>query len=156
MRVPPSQPGRRDEKGLRTVAQQRALGDVPWAAAGVLEPRDVLLVQLAPPGQPRTTQDEPRPELRDVSLVPCVVMNQGTERAVVHFVMNAVAGARQTPGWRYHQSCQPQSFSLWSSVFWDFGSFYLTALRRRSGQLLRQRQSGSFQTLRRPCGQLLR
>ena len=30
------------------------------------------------------------------------------------------------------------------------------ALRRLSGQLLRQRQSGPLQTLRRPCGQLLR
>ena len=38
------------------------------------------------------------------------------------------------------------------SVFWDFGSLYLKALRRHSGQLLRQRQQETFQTLRRPYG----
>ena len=36
--------------------------------------------------------------LRDESLFPCIVMDQGTERVVVDYVMNAVAGARGTPG----------------------------------------------------------
>ena len=42
-----------------------------------------------------------------------------------------------------------------SSVFWDFGSLYLVASRRPSGQLLRQRQT-QRKTLRRPGRRLLR
>ena len=75
----------------------------------------------------RRTEDEQF--LRDGFPIPCVVMDQGTERAVGHFVMDAVADARRTQGRHekleaYHQSRQPHSFSL--SVFWDFGSLYLT------------------------------
>ena len=51
---------------------------------------------MAPPGQPLTPQNEGRPELRGASPVLRVVMDQGTERAVVNFVMDAVAGARRT------------------------------------------------------------
>ena len=41
-------------------------------------------------------------------------MNQGTERAVVYLVMDAVAGARWTRMKleAFHQSRQPQPFSL--------------------------------------------
>ena len=45
---------------------------------------------------------------------------------------------------------QPQSFSLWPAVSWDFGSLYHEALRRHSGQLLRQRHTGSVRMLWRP------
>ena len=41
------------------------------------------------------------------------------------------------------------------SFFWDFGSLNFEALRRPSGQLLRQRQT-QRKTLRRPCRRLLR
>ena len=75
--------------------------------------------------------------------------------------MDAVAGARWTPGRHKTGGVPPKPpatilLALWPSVFWDFGSLYLEALRRLSGQLLRQRHSVSFQTLWRPCGQLLR
>ena len=36
--------------------------------------------------------------LRDVSTVPCFVMHQGAGRTVVYVAMDAVAGARRTPG----------------------------------------------------------
>ena len=56
----------------------------------------------------------------------------------------------------YHQTHQPQSFSLLPSVFWDFGSLYLKALRRHSRQLLRPRHSALVKTLRRLWCRLLR
>ena len=76
---------------------------------------------------------------------------------MVHFPMDAVAGARRAPG--RHKTggvppkpaSQPQSFSLFPLMFWDFGSLYLEALRRHSGQLLRQRHSTPVKTLRRQC-----
>ena len=82
--------------------------------------------------------------LRDGSTVPRFVVYQGSER---HCVL-----CDGCSGWRppdsgggtkldaYHQSCQPHSSSLFPLMFWDFGSFHLVALRRPSGQLLRQRQ----------------
>ena len=96
------------------------------------------------------------PALRDASPVPCVVTNQGTERAVVHFVMNAVAGARRFPRRRTTKAASHiLSLSVALAVL-GLRFVLPEALRRHSGQLLRQRQSESFQTLRRPCGQLLR
>ena len=47
---------------------------------------------------PRTTQGQPRPELRDASAVMCVVTDQGTERTVDNVVVDSVAGARRTLG----------------------------------------------------------
>ena len=65
---------------------------------------------------------------------PCVVMDQGTERAVVYFVMDAVAGARRTPGRHETGGVPPKSpattlLALWPSAFWDFGSLH----QRRRG-----------------------
>ena len=56
-------------------------------------------------------------------------MDQGTKRAVVYFVMDAVAGARRTPGRLKTGRVTPKPpatthLSLLPSVFWDFGSFY--------------------------------
>ena len=53
---------------------------------------------------------------------------------VVDFVMNAVAGARRTPGRLKTGGVPPKTpatifLSLWPSVFWDFGSLFRT-LRR--------------------------
>ena len=58
--------------------------------------RAIRLERLGEPGQPLTTQNERRLELRGASPVLRVVMDQGRERAVVNFVMDAVAGARRT------------------------------------------------------------
>ena len=41
-------------------------------------------------------------------------------------------------------------------MFWDFGSLYQDASRRKNRQLLRQRQTVSKKTLRRPISRLLR
>ena len=54
-------------------------------------------------------------------------MIQGTERTVVHFVMNAVAGARWTPGRHETGGVPPKPpatilLSVLPYVFWDFGS----------------------------------
>ena len=51
------------------------------------------------------------------------------ERTVVNFVMDAVAGARRTPGRHKTGGVPPKPpatilLSLWSSMFWDFGSLY--------------------------------
>ena len=60
-------------------------------------------------------------------------MDQGTERVVDDFVMDAVAGARRTP-WRHKNGGEtpkpPATIRLSvAPVFWDFGSFY----QRRCG-----------------------
>ena len=78
--------------------------------------------------------------LRDGSTFQCFVMHQGLERTVVYVAMDAVAGARRTSGRHKTGGVPPKppatiSLSLLPSVFWDFGSFYLKALR-----LLRQRK----------------
>ena len=87
--------------------------------------------QMALPSQSRTTQGESRPVLRDAFLIPYIVMDQGTERAVVYLVMDAVAGARRTPGRQKTGGVPPKppatfplSLTLWPSMFWDFGSLY--------------------------------
>ena len=76
-------------------------------------------------------------------------MDQGTERVVVYLVMDAVAGARGTPGRLKTGGVPPKPpatilLSLFpfhgSSMFWDFGSLYRKTLRRHTSQLLRQRQ----------------
>ena len=61
-------------------------------------------------------------------------MDQVTERAVVYFVMDAVAGARRTPGRHKTGGVPPKPpatllLSLWPSAFWDFGSLH----QRRRG-----------------------
>ena len=86
-------------------------------------------------------------------MFPCVVTDQGTERTVVNFVMDAVAGARRTPGRHKTGGVPPKPpattlLSLLPPGLLGFGSLFRT-MRRHSGQLLRQRQSGSLQTLRR-------
>ena len=88
--------------------------------------------QMAPPGQPRTTQGELRPILRDAFLIP-------------HIVMDAVADARRTPGRRKTGGVPPKPpatilLSLWPSTFWDFGSLY----QRRCGVI-------SHAQSRKPC-----
>ena len=60
---------------------------------------------------------------------PYVVMDQGTERAVVYFVMDVVAGARRTLGRHKTGGVPPKPpatllLSLWPLVFWDFGSLH--------------------------------
>ena len=75
--------------------------------------------QMAPP---RTSQD-----VRDASPVPCFVSNQGTERAMDNFVVDAVADTRRTPERHDTGGVPPKPpatilLSLWPSVFWDFGS----------------------------------
>ena len=70
----------------------------------------------AVPGQRRTTQGQPRPELRDASPVPCVVTDQGTEKWLLTFrwmLWLAPAGLRGGLKLEaYHQSRQPQSLFL--------------------------------------------
>ena len=73
---------------------------------------------------------------------------------VVDFVMNAVAGARRTPGRLKTGGVPPKTpatifLSLLPSLFWDFGSLFRT-LRRlfltpcRGSRLLRLRRCGDF------------
>ena len=63
-----------------------------------------------------------------ITQVLCVVMDQGTERWVVDFPMDAVAGARRTLGRPKTGGVpsKPPATVLLSvpSVFWEFGSFY--------------------------------
>ena len=64
--------------------------------------------------------------LRDDSVFPCIVVDWGAERVVVDSVMNAVAGARQTPV-RPKTGGVPKPpatilLSLFPSVLWDFDS----------------------------------
>ena len=97
---------------------------------------------------------KPRPELRDASAIPCVMMNQGTERAVVNFVMDAVTGAHHTPGRHKTGGVPPKPpatvlLSLLPSVFWDFGSLY----QRRCGVILAS-CCGSGKLSERRCGVL--
>ena len=77
-------------------------------------------------------------------------MDQGTERAVVYFVTDAVAGARRTPGRHETGGVPPKSpattlLSLWPSAFWDFGSLH----QRRRGVI-------SFELSRQPYLRLCR
>ena len=53
--------------------------------------------QVRPPFK-ESSQDERRKAHRDGSPIPCVVIDQCAERAVVYFVTDAVAGARRTLG----------------------------------------------------------
>ena len=73
---------------------------------------------------------------------------------IVDFPMDAVAGARRTPGRLKTGGVPPKPpatifLSLWPSVFWDFGSLFRT-LRRRfltrccGSRLLRPRRCGDF------------
>ena len=91
--------------------------------------------------------------------VPCVVMDRGPERAVAHFVMNAVAGARRTPGRQETGGAPPKSpatilLSLLPSLFWDFGSLFqwrfmlLGRLSFSYRSLPRREFSASFTLLR--------
>ena len=52
--------------------------------------------------------------------------------------------------WRRTTKATSHNLFLSPLMFWDFGSLYFKALRRHSGQLLRQRHSTSVETLRRP------
>ena len=78
------------------------------------------------------------------------MIDQGTERAVVYLVMDAVAGARRTPGRHETGVVPPKSpattlLSLWPSAFWDFGSLH----QRRRGVI-------SYALSRQPCLRLCR
>ena len=73
---------------------------------------------------------------------------------VVDFVMNAVAGARRTPGRLKTGGVPPKPpatifLSLLPSLFWDFGSLFKTLRRHflsscRGSRLLRPRRCGDF------------
>ena len=67
---------------------------------------------------------------------------------VVDSLMDAVAGARRTPG-RHETASHHPSLSAAPGLLF-FGSLFRT-LRRHSGQLLRQRQSGSFTDVAASC-----
>ena len=78
---------------------------------------------------------------RDVSTVPCFVMHQGSERHCVR--------CDGCSGWRppdfgaaqnWTRTTKAASHTPPPLMFWVFGSLNLEALRRPSGQLLRQRQ----------------
>ena len=82
-----------------------------------------------------------------------------TERAVVDFLMDAVAGARRTPGRHKTGGVPPKppatiplSVALSVLGLW----FVPETLRRHFGRLSWQRHSVSLETLRRPRGLLLR
>ena len=77
---------------------------------------------------------------------------------MVHFVMDAVAGARRTPGRHKTGSVSPPAAVLLSLAPFVLGLRFALpeALRRHSGQLLRQRDSTLVKTLRRLWCRLLR
>ena len=53
---------------------------------------------MAPPRQPRTSQASGPQYFAEVYFVPYILTKKKTESTVVYFVMDNVAGARQTPG----------------------------------------------------------
>ena len=85
--------------------------------------------------------------------IPSVLMHQGTERAVVNFLMNLVAGTHRTRGLHETGGVPPKPpatilLSVWSQVFWDFGSLQ----QRRCGVIsyaLSRRPYCSSMSLRR-------
>ena len=64
--------------------------------------------------------------LRDGYTVLYFVVHLGSERIVVYAAMDAMAGARRTPGrWRRTTKAASHTPSLYPPfVFWDFGSLY--------------------------------
>ena len=108
-------------------------------------------------------------DCRDVaaSLMPSVAAaasHASARHLVLHFVTGLMVGgqpSRVGPAYR----CDSLLRGQWAFRCIQTGPIMFVlglrivvseALRRHSGQLLRQRQYETFQTLRRPCGQLLR
>ena len=99
--------------------------------------------QMAVPRQRRTENSR----LRDASPVPCFVTNQGTERAVLTFVLDAVAGVRRTG--QYNTGGVPPKPP--ATIFLS-AALRVLGLRFTRPEALRR--PSAFALSRQPCGLL--